>query len=178
MRFGIKDPAIEKIEKVEKFALEKNVGDFCFINRDKVLDAYVGAFPKVYIFNQNGDWVIRPNCYEMIEENLIGLMDTIPEITSTEINRAVFVNEHVSQLASSLEELDKHDYTVFFYWAVWLGDFNAKKIRSARKTVEMLNQKNNRAAIKLIPVNFDFLEESGWTQEEVESGFRSIKSNQ
>lgn len=174
MRFGIKDPSIEKKEKVQKFALEKNVGEFYFLNREKILDAYIGAFPKVYIFNKNGDLVIRPNCYEMVEENLIGLMDTIPEKISLEMGREVFIKDHVSQLASNLEAFDQHDYAVFFYWSVWLGDFNAKKLRSAKKVVDMLNQKNNRSAILLIPINFDFLEESGWTKEEVENGFRAI----
>jgi len=178
MRFGIKDPAIEKREKVEKFALDKKIGDFYFLNSDQILESYKGAFPKVFIFNKDGELVIRHNCYELIEENLVGLLDSIPEKTSSDMNRQLFLNENVSQLASDINGFDEYDYTVFFYWSVWLGDFNVKKMKTAKRVTDLLNQKNNRTAIMLVPINFDFIEDSGWTKEEVENGLRAVLKKQ
>jgi hypothetical protein len=80
--YGIKNPDIEK-EKTVTNAMSKNkIDNAHHLKKDKVSSAYIGAFPKVYVFDKDGYQVMLPNCYEMVEENLHKLVDTIPDALS------------------------------------------------------------------------------------------------
>ena len=68
----------------------------------------------------------------------------------------------------------KYDFEVYFYWSVWMGKFNIKKLRTAQKTIEQINQSHAQKKIVLIPVNFDFIEEAGWTEPTVNAELRRI----
>ncbi|MDO8366731.1 MAG: hypothetical protein Q7T20_08050, partial [Saprospiraceae bacterium] len=149
-----------------------------FIKKQKIHDAYIGSFPKVFVYERNGYQVILPSCYEMIEDNLNGLVDTIPEELSAQPTRNKFVQENIDLKGIGLHPAGSYDYEVYFYWSAWLGKFNIKKLHTAQKTVDALNQGSNSKKIILIPVNFDFIEESGWTEQSFEVEMTRIMESQ
>ncbi len=172
--YGIKNPDIEK-EKTVSNAMSKNKIDNAHrLKKDKVSSAYIGSLPKVYVFDKNGYQVMLPNCYEMVEENLYRLVDTIPDALSADSFRDQFVEENIQLTGDGLQEKEKYDFEVYFYWSVWMGKFNIKKLRTAQKTIEQINQSHAQKKIVLIPVNFDFIEEAGWTEPTVNAELRRI----
>jgi len=166
---GIKNPDIEKEKTVNRLMEKKLIANSYFIKKDKIYDAYVGPFPKVYVFDKYGHQVILPNCYQLIEENIRGLVDTVPEKLSDQSFRDKFVQETIQIDGDSLPAAGTYDYEVYFYWSVWLGRFNIKKLQTAQKAIDSINKSQNHKKLVLIPINFDFIEESGWTEQSVES---------
>lgn len=175
---GIKQPDIEKKKTIANLIEKNKIINSHFLKKEKIHDAYIGSFPKVFVYDRNGYQVILPSCYEMIEENLKGLVDTIPEELSTQPTRDKFVQENIDLEGIGLHQAGSYDYEVYFYWSAWLGKFNIKKILTAQKTIDTLNQGSNHKKIILIPVNFDFIEESGWTEQSVEVEMTRIMESQ
>jgi len=175
---GIKNPEMEKEKTVNRLTEKKKIANAHFLKKEKVFDAYVGSLPKVYVFDKQGYQVIIPNCYELIQENIRGLLDTIPNKLSAQSFRDNFVQETIQIKGDSFHSVGTYDYEVFFYWSLWLGKFNIKKLLNAQKTVDALNQGSNSKKIILIPLNFDFIKESGWTEESVEAEMSRIIESQ
>ncbi|MBC7774097.1 MAG: hypothetical protein H7246_01560 [Phycisphaerae bacterium] len=173
--FGIKNPDIEKEKTVIKILEKNGIKNNHFVQKEKIDDAYIGSFPKIYIYDRNGYQVMLYNCYEMIEENLRALADTIPDKLSDERLRDLFVQETIQTEGNDLPSKGQYDYEVFFYWSVWLGKFNLKKLRTAQKSIDAINQASNKKLI-LIPVNFDFIEEAGWTEESAEAELKLVSA--
>ncbi len=176
LRFGIKDPGIEKTKTVVAFTAKNNISNSHFLKKEKIFDCYIGEFPKIYVFDKNGHKVVLPDCYEMIEENMYRLVDTIPDKISADITRDDFVKANINTVDKSLPSIGEHDYEVFFYWSVWLGKFNVKRLHIAQNTIDSINQSQHKKKIVLIPVNFDFIEESGWTEQSVEAEMTRISN--
>ena len=174
---GFKDPDIEKEKDVLAVTEKNGINQSYFLKKEKIYDAYIGSFPKIYIFNKTGHQVIHYNCFEMIKESLNGLVDTIPEKLSPQPFRDKFVRETIQTKEENLLPVGNYDYEVFFYWSVWLGKFNIKKLQLAQKTIEEINQSSNQKVV-LIPVNFDFIEESGWTEASVETEMKRLTDAQ
>lgn len=171
---GIKDPGIEKARTVSSLMVKNEIANAHFIKKEKIVDAYIGTFPKIMIYDKNGYQVMLPNCYEMIEENLYRLADTVSKELSPLPSRDKFVRETIQSDNTELYSEGKYDYEVFFYWSVWLGKFNIKKLRTAQNTIATINQIPNQKKLILIPVNFDFIEESGWTEMSVDTAMARI----
>jgi hypothetical protein len=171
---GIKDPGIEKARTVSSLMAKNEIANAHFIKKEKIVDAYIGTFPKIMIYDKNGYQVMLPNCYEMIEENLYRLADTVSKELSPLPSRDKFVRETIQSDNTELYSEGKYDYEVFFYWSVWLGKFNIKKLRTAQNTIATINQIPNQKKLILIPVNFDFIEESGWTEMSVDTAMARV----
>jgi hypothetical protein len=171
---GIKDPGIEKARTVSSLMVKNEIANAHFIKKEKIVDAYIGTFPKIIIYDKNGYQVMLPNCYEMIEVNLYRLADTVSKELSPLPSRDKFVQETIQSDNTELYPEGKYDYEVFFYWSVWLGKFNIKKLRTAQNTIATINQIPNQKKLILIPVNFDFIEESGWTKMSVDTAMARI----
>jgi len=175
-QLGIKDPRIEKTNTVVAFTAKNNISNSHFLKKEKISDSYIGEFPKIYVFDKNGYKVVLPNCYEMIEENLYRLVDTIPDKISADVTRDDFVKANINTADNSLPSIGAHDYEVYFYWSVWLGKFNVKRLHIAQNTIDSINQSQHKKSIVLIPVNFDFIEETGWTEKSVEAEMKRISN--
>lgn len=173
-QLGIKSPEIEKARTVTNLMAKHEILNSHFVKKEQVPEAFIGHFPKVFIYDKNGYQVYLPKCYEIIEENLYKLVDSIPDKLSETPTRDKFIQETIQTDEKSLFLTTQYDYEVYIYWSVWLGKFNLKKLRNAQKTVAAINQSPNQKKIILIPVNFDFIEEDGWTEETVEAALKSV----
>jgi hypothetical protein len=171
---GLKDPEIEKKETVNRIMEKHGIYNSMFLKENRIYEAYIGNLPKLYIFNKNGDQVLLPNCWEVLQENLYKLIDTIPDKTSAVIQRDSFIQNYIQMDNESKHKIGNYNFQVYFYWSAWLGKGNLKKLKNAQKTIELINQKQKNQIV-LIPVNFDFIKESGWTEESIEQEFRRVK---
>ncbi len=143
-QLGIKNPAIEKAKTVINLTAKQEIANSHFIKKEKMVDAYVGSFPKIFIYDKNGYQVYLPKCYEIIEENLYKLIDSIPDKLSQVPMRDQFIQETILTDEKSILYSTPYDYEVYIYWSVWLGKFNYKKLRNAQNTVAAINQIPNQ----------------------------------
>lgn len=177
-RFGIKKPEIEQKQSVTAFIQKNQLRNVRFLKPGKIKDAYLGQFPKIYAFDKSGKQVLLQNCYEMVEANLYNLVDSIPNHFSEQMNRKEFIESNLQPHEHSSQDLADADYEVYFFWSVWLGKFNVQKLQLAQNTVETINTKYGSTRLSLVPVNFDFIREDGWTKASFRGALKEISAAQ
>lgn len=69
----------------------------------------------------------------------------------------------------------ENDYTMLFYWSIWLGTYNSKKLVEAQTAIQAINREG-KAKIKLQPINFDCLEEWHWADAQYDAFWKTIKA--
>ena len=173
-QLGIKDPKVEKQKTLDAFIEKNKIANGRFLKKEKIFDSYIGEFPKIYIFNKQGHQVLLPNCFQMIKENLYALVDTIPDKLSADSFRDKFVAETIEWNNNPVPGNQTYDYEIYFYWSIWLGKYNVQKLRTAQETIDAINKSQGQQKLVLTPLNFDFIEESGWTEQSMDAEIHRI----
>jgi hypothetical protein len=159
--YGIKDPELENEKSIKKSALKYD------LDTNNIVTVYSREYPKMLTGRSVPDAAIYDSRGKYIEYRQTdtscnaGLFQFIPDLTVGTLYNQPDSANLASQLVkfrdirgNQLKEIEKADFYVVIYWAVWTGKLNKDHV----KVWEDLAKNNKNAKVKVIKVNLDFQE--------------------
>lgn len=176
--FGVSQPKVEKLSNCIDFIREKGISDKTLFSPPTEIEKVFlrGNFPIIYVLNNKGQQIHKPDCYQVVSKVMYELADSVgiavsDSLLGQTLNAIGFTDEKQQPVTINFAE---NDYTVLFYWSIWLGTYNSKKLVEAQTAIQAINQEG-KVKIKLQPINFDFLEEWYWTDAQYDAFWEQVK---
>ena len=159
--YGIKNPDVENEQSIKKRALKYDLDTTNIVTvRDQPTAAEFSArgIPNAAIYDRNGKYIE----YRQTDTSCnAGLFQFIPDLNPANSYHLPDSTDLKGELAkfrdmkgNALREVEKADFYVLIYWAVWTGKLNKDHV----KVWEDLAKNNKNSKIKVIKVNLDFQE--------------------
>lgn len=159
--YGIKDPELESEKSIKKSALKNDM------DTSNIVTVYSRVYPKMLkgrsipdasIYDSRGNYIE----YRQSDTSCnAGLFEFIPNLNvDTKYNQPDSSNLSVELFkfrdlkGNPIKEVEKADFYVLIYWAVWTGKLNKNHV----KVWEDLAKNNKNCRVKVIKVNLDFQE--------------------
>ncbi|AEA45031.1 hypothetical protein Fluta_3055 [Fluviicola taffensis DSM 16823] len=159
--YGIKDPELESEKGIKKSALKNDM------DTSNIVTVYSRVYPKMLkgrsipdasIYDSRGNYIE----YRQSDTSCnAGLFEFIPNLNvDTKYNQPDSSNLSVELFkfrdlkGNPIKEVEKADFYVLIYWAVWTGKLNKNHV----KVWEDLAKNNKNCRVKVIKVNLDFQE--------------------
>lgn len=159
--YGIKNPEIENEQSIKKRALKYDLDttNIVTVSDQNIAADFSGyGIPNAAVYDGNGRYIE----YRQTDTSCnAGLFRFIPDLNLTSTYNKPDSTDLKGELAKfrdmkgkALGEVEKADFYVLIYWAVWTGKLNKDHV----KIWENLAKNNKNCHIKVIKVNLDFQE--------------------
>lgn len=181
---GVKQPTILKYQKVKQFADKHKIPiDTTLVVSDTSYISYLfsnqsfSADDLFHIITKEQRAIDVSKCLEGMAMVTYALYDSTESFVQLDTNLAV----QFQQIAQTIQKekvplnFTSHEYTILFFWTTWLGKLSYQKIAEIKQVIaEKEHLYPNR--VQLIPINFDFIQEQGWTRERLEKFNEATKT--
>lgn len=162
--YGIKNPGIENEQTIKKSALKYDLDTTNIVTTaDQKVASDFSAYgiPNAAIYDRNGKYIE----YRQTDTSCnAGLFQFIPDLNPANSYSMPDSTDLKGELAKfrdfkgkALGEVEKADFYVLIYCAVWTGKLNKDHV----KIWEDLAKNNKNCKVKVIKVNLDFQEHWG-----------------
>lgn len=167
--YGIKNPGIENEQTIKKGALKYHLDTTNIVTTaDQKIASDFSAYgiPNAAIYDSNGKYIeyrqtdtsCNAGLFQFIPD--LNLSNTYNKPDSTDLKGELVKFRDLK--GKALGEVEKADFYVLIYWAVWTGKLNKDHV----KIWEDLAKNNKNCKVKVIKVNLDFQEYWGVTDRE------------